>query len=184
MSLFLSGILSGIISVYVPIYRKAKSVAEITPHDYKGRPGAVNQTFITLGIFIESCMELFSEQQGFAFYLCLLPNLFPLAAVIGMWSYAKFESPVYLWVTDQRHAAMRVMKRLANEYQGSFTVKPSQALSERETSHIAADNEISIELMNNPVVRKILFLTMALSMMQQFTGINNVLVFSVKSFSQ
>lgn len=39
-------------------------------------------------------------------------------------------------------------------------------------------------MMNNSVVRKILFLTMALSIMQQFTGINNVLVFSVKSFSQ
>lgn len=40
-----------------------------------------------------------------------------------------------------------------------------------------------MELMTNPVVRKILFLTMALSIMQQFTGVNDVLVFSVKSFS-
>jgi hypothetical protein len=40
-----------------------------------------------------------------------------------------------------------------------------------------------MELVTNPVVRKILFLTMALSIMQQFTGVNDVLVFSVGSFS-
>jgi hypothetical protein len=124
MSQFLSGILSGIISAYIPIYRKDYAVAEITPHDYKGRPGAVNQTFITLGIFLESCMELLIDQQGFAFYLCLFPNLFTLAAVLGMWTYVKFESPVYLWVTNRKHEAMRVIKRLANETEESFTVKP------------------------------------------------------------
>jgi hypothetical protein len=153
-------------------------VCEVTPQDLVGRPGVINQVCITFGIFLESCLALLQGSQGFAFYFCLIPNLFPLIAILGMKTWLKFESPVYLWVSHRKACAANVIRRLAGERVDISSGQPSeypQSVIESTSS------QGSTLLLKNPLVQRILVLTMALSVMQQFTGINYALVFSVNS---
>lgn len=129
-------------------------------------------------------MALFEGTAGFSYYFVLFPCAFSLISVAGMWTCLRYESPVYLWLTNRKEAANRVMKQLANESVGSYTVKRNQDLTENEQSVVSVDKQnTTTELLNNPFVRRILLFTMALSLMQQFTGINDVLIFSVESVS-
>mmetsp|Transcript_15561 Transcript_15561/g.28243 ORF Transcript_15561/g.28243 Transcript_15561/m.28243 type:complete len:443 (-) Transcript_15561:186-1514(-) len=167
MSRFACGIVAGIISSYVPIY-----LSEITPREYVGRPAVINQTFITLGLFAAACMSKLSDD--FYYFIILFPNFFSILGVVGMWTVFKYESPVYLWMTNRKDAAVKLIKKLAND-----SIMSAAEISEKEPSVIESERlNSTTELIRNPLVRRILLLTMTLSFFQQFTGINDILVYS------
>jgi MFS family permease len=169
---------TGIVSSYVPIYCKSQLVSEVTPPHYVGKPGAINQTFITLGIFIQSVIALLADRPGFEYFLCLAPDLFTLTSSLAMWTCLNYESPVYLWTSNQKEAALRTIRRLANEPEDSFKA-PDWSMSEIKDTTTVSETEKKSQL-----IRKVLLRTMALSFMQQLTGINDILLLSPALINQ
>lgn len=102
---FLYGIASGAFSVFCPKY-----VAEITPIEYRGPFGSLNQLMCTIGIFIIACMgipipnspnELDNPKDSFMIanywrVLWGLPIIFSVLQIVCMMLIFKYETPPVL----------------------------------------------------------------------------------------
>lgn len=124
-------------------------------------------------------MILLEGTPGFSYLVTLLPNVFSLASVVGMWTCLRHESPIYLWVTGHKDEAVQLIRKLAGESLLSESERSSIMKSDSIlNSHSSIGPNGTVELLKNSVFRRILLLTMTLSFLQQFTGINDILVYS------
>ncbi len=168
----LTGLGMGMCSLATPIY-----IAEISSKDMRGTLGSLFQLFVTFGILAVYALGILLDRR----WLSAACGFVPAAMVFAMLPCP--ESPRYLLSKGARQDAVEALRWL----RGTM----SDASVENECSEMEAmirkqaNQRLSpVELCSNPTIRKPLMISLCLMVFQQASGINNVIFYSTKIFSQ
>lgn len=173
------GAVTGCLSVFVTMYRKSHSVREVTPISMSGRVASVTSTSIGFGIFLSLLLQesyvYYPNSFAFDLLLPILPSLFTFVSVAFIWTTMKYESPIYLWLTNKPTIAFQTIRQLAGESH-SFS-----GIDDEDEAETVRPDQIKLsykEIFHSPVLRKILVQVCLTAFLQQVTGFSSVLVYS------
>ncbi len=174
----IGGIAVGAASVIAPAY-----IAETSPPGIRGRLGSLQQLAIVSGIFLSLAVDaLLAHLAGGAseelwlgqpawrwmFYMMAVP-----AVVYGLLAFTIPESPRYLVATHRIPEARRVLTMLLGQKNLEVTINRIQETIEREDQPSWRD-------LRKPTggIYSIVWIGLALSIFQQFVGINVIFYYS------
>lgn len=174
----LGGVGVGIASMASPIY-----IAEVTPADIRGRMVSVNQFAIISGMLIIYFVNYFIARQGdqewnvtTGWRWMFASGAVPSLLFLGLLALVP-ESPRFLAVRQRTEEALAVLKRVH-----------SPAAAERELAAIQAsvtdEKTGRLRELWQPRLRGILWLGIALAVLQQVTGINVFLYYAPEIFKR
>lgn len=161
---FIGGIAIGVASMLAPLY-----IAEVAPARIRGRLVSLNQMAIVTGILLSYLVNWTLSYSGAAswrwmFAAAVVPSLGLFAGVFFV-----PESPRWLMEQGRESDAHRVLTRVEGEAQADIQLVQIREALQQETGTFGD--------LFAPALRKPLFLVVALSILQQITGINTVLFY-------
>src|SRR5258708_36575214 len=166
------GLAIGVASYSAPLY-----IGEIAPREVRGGLVTLNQLAITVGILLAYVVDAAFAPSGnwrwmFGF------GLFP-ALALGLGMAMLPESPRWLLLHQHKEAAMKVLSRIRpTKRLREITAEVSAILKAAEPGHGKLSDLFS------PMVMRVLFLGIALAVIQQITGINTVIYYAPTIFQQ
>ncbi len=173
----LGGVAVGTASVIAPAY-----IAECSPANLRGRLGSLQQLAIVLGIFVALLSDYFiavsagSAEAPFLFGVAAWRWMFwtavPPAVLYGMAALMIPESPRYLVAKNRESEAANVLTKIVG---GNVLAKIEEI---RQTVLRERDPKLSDLLARGGGLLPIVWTGMALSMFQQFVGINVIFYYS------
>jgi SP family xylose:H+ symportor-like MFS transporter len=171
----LAGVGVGIASMASPMY-----IAEVSPARFRGRMVSVNQFAIVSGMLVIFFVNLFIARQGSPEWQVTTSwrwmfgsGIAPSALFLVLLLFAP-ESP--RWLVKQGHAekAKAILTRIDGAKFAEAETRAIQETVERESASLAQ--------LFQPGLRRVLFLGVALAVLQQVTGINVFLYFGTEIF--
>jgi MFS transporter, SP family, arabinose:H+ symporter len=163
MARFAGGVAIGVASMLAPLY-----IAEVSPARIRGRLVSFNQMAIVTGIllaYLVNWMLSFAGSAGWRwmFATAIVPSLgFFLGLLLVP------ESPRWLVEQQREQEALRVLKRIEGAGAPGVLAEIKESLSHES----GAFRDLLA-----PVLRRPMFLVIALAILQQITGINTVLFY-------
>ncbi|MGH9615339.1 MAG: sugar porter family MFS transporter [Acidobacteriaceae bacterium] len=161
---FVGGIAIGVASMLAPLY-----IAEVAPARIRGRLVSLNQMAIVTGILLAYLVNWALSFSGasswrWMFAAAIVPSL-------GLFFGVFFvpESPRWLMEQDREAEARTVLTRVEGAEQADRQLVEIRHALQQETS--------TFRDLLAPALRRPLFLVVALSILQQITGINTVLFY-------
>ncbi len=161
------GVAIGVASYTAPLY-----ISEMAPPKLRGALVTLNQLAITSGILLAYVVDaVFAPSDGWRFMFAF--GAIP-AIVLGLGIAALPESPRWLLLHRRKAEAIKVLTRI----RGTPDVMPevNDILEHAEPGHGRLADLFS------PIVRPVLFLGVALAVIQQITGINTVIYYAPTIF--
>ncbi|KAG6552161.1 hypothetical protein Mapa_006263 [Marchantia paleacea] len=166
---FLTGLGGGIVSFVVPVY-----IAEIAPRHLRGTLGAMQQLAVTIGIMLAYLGGLFLNWR----YLAAAGTLPCIICLIGLTFIP--ESPRWLAKNEKSEELEASLKKLRGmEYDVSNEMREMQQTVEAAKSEPQAQ---FTDLFKRRLARP-LFAGIGLQFLQQFSGVNGVMLYSSAIFS-
>jgi SP family galactose:H+ symporter-like MFS transporter len=166
------GLAIGVASYSAPLY-----IGEIAPRELRGGLVTLNQLAITVGILLAYVVDAAFAPSGnwrWMFGFGLLPAL-----ALGLGMAMLPESPRWLLLHQHKEAAMKVLSRIRpTKRVAEITAEVSDILKDAEPGHGKLSDLFS------PMVMRVLFLGIALAVIQQITGINTVIYYAPTIFQQ
>jgi SP family galactose:H+ symporter-like MFS transporter len=166
------GLAIGVASYSAPLY-----IGEIAPRELRGGLVTLNQLAITVGILVAYIVDASFASSGnwrWMFGFGLLPAL---ALGIGMAMLP--ESPRWLLLHQHKEAAIKVLSRIRSTNRVTeITAEVNDILKDVEPGHGRISDLFS------PMVVRVLFLGIALAVVQQITGINTVIYYAPTIFQK
>jgi MFS transporter, SP family, galactose:H+ symporter len=166
------GLAIGVASYTAPLY-----ISEIAPPKLRGGLVTLNQLAITVGILLAYIVDATFAPSGnwrWMFGFGLLPAL-ALACGIAVLP----ESPRWLLLHRHKEAALKVLSRIRSTKEVTeITAEVNDILEHAESGHGRLSDLFS------PMVMRVLFLGIALAVIQQITGINTVIYYAPTIFQQ
>ena len=161
------GLAIGVASYTAPLY-----IGEIAPPSLRGGLVTLNQLAITVGILVAYIIDAAFAPSGnwrWMFGFGLLPAL-----ALGFGIAVLPESPHWLLLHQHKEAALKVLSRIrpADE----ITAEVNDVLEHAESGHGRLADLFS------PMVLRVLFVGIALAVIQQITGINTVIYYAPTIF--
>lgn len=179
---FISGIIVGINTVTVTSF-----INEISPSNISSTTGTIISIMINLGIFVAFLLGLNMPNEGFALLHCdelywrkfmiIFPSLTCFIRVLVMIFFIKYDTPEFYLHLNQEEDAKIVL----NKYYEELYVP--QMLNELKTKKQLKNLTGFSELFNFRFKNRMI-LGILLNVFQQFIGINAVIFYSTKIFSQ
>ena len=173
----LGGVAVGTASVIAPAY-----IAECSPANLRGRLGSLQQLAIVLGIFVALLSDYFIAVSagsaespfllGVAAWRWMFWTAVPPAVLYGMAALMIPESPRYLVAKNRESEAANVLTKIVG---GNVLAKIEEI---RQTVLRERDPKLSDLLGRSSGLLPIVWIGMALSMFQQFVGINVIFYYS------
>ncbi len=181
---FIGGVGVGIASMLSPLY-----ISEIAPPYLRGRLVALYQLAITVGIlaayFANASMIHFSvpEQSTWLHHLVVeevwrgmfLTEVIP-AVLFGLLLFMVPESPRWLSAHEQDDQAFSILERISNRDTATRQLKEIHDILNRETP--------SLRQLLQPGFKLALLIGVALAILSQLTGINAIIYYGPRIFSQ
>lgn len=165
----LIGFGGGIISFTVPMY-----LGEISPKHLRGSLGAMNQLFITIGITLSYTLGMFCSWR----VLAILGGIPELALVIGV-SFIS-ESPRWLVKAGQEEELSSCLQKLRGK---EFDVGNEIAEIQAATAASNALPRVKLSDLKQRRLFRPLVVGIGLMILQQFSGINAIMLYANKIFS-
>jgi len=166
------GLAIGVASYTAPLY-----ISEIAPPKLRGGLVTLNQLAITVGILLAYIVDATFAPSGnwrWMFGFGLLPAL-ALACGIAVLP----ESPRWLLLHQHKEAALKVLSRIRSTKEVTeITAEVNDILEHTESGHGRLFDLFS------PMAMRVLFLGIALAVIQQITGINTVIYYAPTIFQQ
>lgn len=168
---FAGGLGIGVASVLSPLY-----IAEMSPADIRGRLVSINQLAIVIGILLAYYTSWLLAGIGMSswrwmFASAAVPSLLFLLALLAV-----PESPRWLVKEGRRSEALAVLQRV-NSAAGA------DAELESIERAVAEESGSVLDLFKG-VLRKPLFIAVALAILQQITGVNTILFYGSVIFTE
>ncbi|KAI9669518.1 MAG: hypothetical protein M1829_005107 [Trizodia sp. TS-e1964] len=198
---FFSGIGSGAAIVAVPIY-----ISEIAPPNMKGLYGAFTQIMINVGAFITQFTGYFLSHDSWWRFIFAIGGIIGASNLLGL--FGVVESPKWLAADRDPLNAARNLQRIRgnginiepeinawkSEHIGAHTSEEEGLLERSEDSHPAENDVVAnalprhrtlgvFEVARIPAYRPALIAVVGVMIAQQLTGINSIVMFSVKILS-
>ncbi|KAJ1512824.1 hexose transporter hxt1 [Coelomomyces lativittatus] len=177
----LSGIGNGMLSMSVPMY-----IAEISPTDIRGKLTSMFQLFIVVGIFMASVINaplilLWNNNTETLWRWILALQMIPGVLMMLLLFFIP-ESPRWLFSRKKESegwTALMTLRQATSE----------QVKAEYDSIHVSLQGaqllgKASWTEMFGPVLRRRVFMAMALQFFQQWTGINAILYYSAGLYAQ
>lgn len=188
------GLASGAATVIVPLY-----VAELAPPSQKGFFGSFTQVSINLGILITQSFGYFLSKNLYWRWIMSVGAFMGLIRCVGM--VFAVETPVWLAVHEDSAKAREVLRRIRGhgydvteetrtwkagkrigqedgtaEEEGSEPLlrRPSNTSSDIPAAHVSLYSVVT-----DPQYRPALIAVVGILLVQQFTGINGIMLYSV-----
>lgn len=170
----LCGLSTGIASFIVPLYSKIHIVRELAPVEIYAKLGAINQFMITFGIFSSYSIGYYSNITVDYIPLFTFPILLSLLqTLLFIFKYPK-ETPTYLMMCNKKREALVLVNHLYF----------NKEIEEENSEEILMNSQINhnyksvtyAELFKTLNLTKSLKMGCIISVLQQFTGINYIIV--------
>lgn len=172
ISRFIGGLGVGVASVLSPMY-----IAEISPAKYRGRLVSLNQLAIVIGILVAFFTNYLLVGTGENNWRYMLLVMAIPAILLFISLFFVPESPRWLITKNEEDVALKVLVKTSNEESANKELESiRQTLQNQEESHYH-------ELFR-PGVKSIMWMGIFLAIFQQITGINTVMYYAPKIFSQ
>mmetsp|Transcript_20878 Transcript_20878/g.23618 ORF Transcript_20878/g.23618 Transcript_20878/m.23618 type:complete len:486 (-) Transcript_20878:490-1947(-) len=178
---FISGLGVGMSSVFCPIY-----INEVAPVNLTGPLGVAHQTMVTIGILVSYCLGLAlptpdSEEDhpgNWWRFMFALSGMIALLQVILFTTIFRFETPKFLYKKGKKDEAKHVLYRL------QLKSEAASSYNSLEVEEVQNDqsSEITYSDLWSPRYRKAVTIGCILSALQQFSGINAIIVYSSSIF--
>jgi sugar porter (SP) family MFS transporter len=166
------GLAIGVASYTAPLY-----IGEIAPPKLRGGLVTLNQLAITVGILLAYVVDATFAPSGnwrWMFGFGLLPAL-----ALGCGIAVLPESPRWLLLHQHKEAAIKVLSRIRSTKEAAkITAEVDDILEHAESGHGKLSDLFS------PMVMRVLFVGIALAVIQQITGINTVIYYAPTIFQQ
>jgi MFS transporter, SP family, galactose:H+ symporter len=167
----LIGFCIGIASYITPLF-----IAELSPKAYRGRLVLFNSIAITVGECISflcgyTIFDASYQSWRLMFFIGVIPAVILL---LGM-KYVP-QSPRWLALKGRFDEAKHVLYSIRNQHE------VANEWQEIKESIKTDDQKMSLYSLLNPVIRPVVFLGMALGILQQFAGINTVMYYGPHIF--
>ncbi|GAU89752.1 hypothetical protein RvY_02263 [Ramazzottius varieornatus] len=176
----ISGAGVGLMSAAVPLY-----ISETAPTENRGRLISVYQLMVTFGILVASCVNaaiLTTLTGELEWRLAMGIQIIP-ALILWLLIIVLPFSPRWLVMKGRDKGALRVLARLRNGSEQSAAVQSEfKAIKREDADERAAGSASWMELFQDGVRMRI-FLGVVLQAFQQWTGINVVLYYAAKLFT-
>jgi SP family arabinose:H+ symporter-like MFS transporter len=166
---FLGGIAVGGVSLLSPMY-----VSEVSPPSIRGRMGALYQMSIVVGIIVSYGINFLLRNTGPAnwrwmFATGVVPSVVFLACVL-----AAPESPRFMALKGKRHDAFVLLERISGKHAAQAQVTEIEASLHKETQNWRG--------LLQPGMRRALAVSIGLSILIHFSGINTVIDYAPAIF--
>jgi SP family arabinose:H+ symporter-like MFS transporter len=169
---FLGGLAVGMVSVTSPMY-----IAEVSPADKRGRMVAINQLTVVTGILVAFFSNYFLSSSGENNWRWMLLVMGIPALCFFIFLFFVPESPRWLVKAGRKDESLSILKRIAGENEALTDLK------EIENSLLRKKEKISFSDFLGTHTRNILFVGIALAVLQQITGINTIMYYAPVIFS-
>jgi MFS transporter, SP family, galactose:H+ symporter len=163
------GIAIGVASYTAPLY-----ISEVAPPRLRGGLVTLNQLAITLGILVAYVVDAAFASSG-NWRLMFASGVLP-ALALGFGIAALPESPRWLLLHHRKDEALKILTRIRGSE--DITTEVNDILEHAETGHI------KLTALFSPVLLRVIFLGVALAIIQQVTGINTVIYYAPTIFQE
>lgn len=163
---FLTGMGIGMTCVVCPMF-----ISEVSTKELRGKLGSGFQLSITIGIILAYSIGMLLEWRTFAILLSLVP------IVTMALSLSILESPRYLMDRGLKQEASRSLLQLRDSSSAAET-----ELVDMEAGAVNSAKSITLADVLEPGVIKPLKVSLAIMLLQQFTGVNIVMFYSKSIF--
>lgn len=166
---FLGGIAVGGVSLLSPMY-----VSEVSPPSIRGRMGTLYQLSIVVGIIVSYGINFLLRNTGPAnwrwmFASGVVPSVVFLACVL-----AAPESPRFMALKGRRHDAFVLLERISGKHTAQAQVTEIEASLHKESQNWRG--------LLQPGMRRALAVSIGLSILIHFSGINTVIDYAPAIF--
>jgi MFS transporter, SP family, galactose:H+ symporter len=166
------GLAIGVASYSAPLY-----IGEIAPRELRGGLVTLNQLAITVGILLAYIVDAsFAPSENWRWMFGF--GVFP-ALALGLGMAMLPESPRWLLLHQHKEAALKVLSRIRSTNRVTeITAEVNDILKDVEPGHGRIADLFS------PMVVRVLFVGIALAVIQQITGINTVIYYAPTIFQE
>jgi sugar porter (SP) family MFS transporter len=179
---FILGLAIGLNSTVIPLY-----VSEMSPTELTGFFGAFHQIFICLGIFVAYLLGLNVPRSGspdleksdWGQVMIALTIAVSLLRVILLATVFRCETPTLLTIRGQHVEAQHVISQY---YLPEIEGEKLANLREEVSNSSKSTGALTFAQLLGPQYRRALFLGCFLSFLQQFCGINAIILYSKSIF--
>ena len=166
---FLGGLAVGGVSLLSPMY-----VAEVSPPSIRGRLGTLYQLSIVIGIIVSYGINFFLRNTGVNNWRWMFLTGVVPSSVFFLFVVLAPESPRFLALTGQRDKALAVLERISGAEVAHVQIAEIIATMHKETK--------SWRGLLRPGVRRALWVSTALAILIQVSGINTIVDYAPAIF--
>lgn len=178
---FMLGLAVGCASVTVPTF-----LAEISTMEKRGKIVTQNELMIVGGQFLAFMINavlgtIFAHNEGVWRWMLLMSFLPALVLFFGMRTVP--ESPRWLYMNKNKETALASLEQIRTEEEAHGEINVIDISLKREKE--ADEKSLSLgEAMKTPWIRRLIFLGVALGVMQQLMGINVMMYYGTKVLTE
>ena len=176
----ITGLSTGIASFIVPLYSKFHIVRELAPIEIYARLGSINQFMITFGIFMSYVIGEIGVETKNEWIIFIFPMLASAIQILLFIVKYKSETPTFLMMKHRKQEAWALVNELYfNKARGDDEDCTEDGLMSSQIS-----NNYRIvnyrDLLKSFNLNENLKMGCIISILQQFSGINVIIMFSTK----